>query len=127
MPLNRVPDGAKLGKDVSSGRSDGMPLLRSGTLLSPRFKDALVRAGVHAVYIDDELSRGIDPEPVLSDATRAAATAAVARAFDGAKEALKTGRPLTPEAVEELQSIAARMADEIAQTGEFALALADLS
>jgi HD-GYP domain-containing protein (c-di-GMP phosphodiesterase class II) len=127
MPLNRVPDGEKLGKDVSSGRADGMPLLRAGTKLTPRFKDALVRAGVHAVYVDDELSRGIDPTPPLSEETRAAATAAVSRAFDGAKESFATGRPLSAEAVEELQGIAARMAEEIGQTGEFALALADLS
>jgi HD-GYP domain-containing protein (c-di-GMP phosphodiesterase class II) len=127
MPLNRAPDGAKLGKDVASGRADGMPLLRAGTALTPRFKNALVRAGVHAVYIDDEQSRGIDPQPVLSDETRAAATAAVSRAFDGAQDALKTGRPLSNEAIEELQGIAARMADEIGQTNEFALALADLS
>ena len=127
MPLNRVPDGEKLGKDVSSGRADGMPLLRAGTILTPRFKGALVRAGVHAVYIDDELSRGIEPTPVLSDETRFAATAAVSRAFEGATDALKTGRPLSAEAIEELQGIAARMAEEIGQTGEFALALADLS
>ncbi len=127
MPLNRAPDGALLGKDVASGRADGMPLLRAGTLLTPRFKDALVRAGVHAVYVDDEETRGIDPQPVLSDETRSAATAAVSRAFDGAKDSLKTGRPLSAEAVEELQGIAARMAEEIGQTDDFALALADLS
>jgi HD-GYP domain-containing protein (c-di-GMP phosphodiesterase class II) len=127
MPLHRVPDGAKLGKDVASGRADGMPLLRTGTELTPRFKDALERAGVHAVYVDDEVSRGITPIAVLSDETRSAATAAVARAFDGAKDSLKTGRPLSPKAIEELQGIAARMAEEIGQTNEFALALADLS
>jgi HD-GYP domain-containing protein (c-di-GMP phosphodiesterase class II) len=127
MPLNRAPDGALLGKDVASGRADGMPLLRAGTTLTPRFKDALVRAGVHAVYVDDEETRGIDPQPVLSDETRSAATAAVSRAFDGAKDSLKTGRPLSAEAIEELQGIAARMAEEIGQTDDFALALADLS
>src|SRR4051812_43329886 len=127
MPLNRALDGAKLGKDVASGRADGMPLLRAGTALTPRYKHALLKAGVHAVYVDDELTRGIDPTPVLTEATRAAATAAVSRAFDGAKESLTAGRPLPAEAIDELQSIAARMAEEIAQTGEFALALADLS
>jgi HD-GYP domain-containing protein (c-di-GMP phosphodiesterase class II) len=127
VPLNRVADGAELGKDISSGRADGMPLLRAGSALTPRFKAALLRAGVHAVYVEDDETRGIDPAPVLSDATRSAATAAVARAFDGAKDALNTGRPLSAEAVEELQGIAARMAEEIGETNEFALALADLS
>src|SRR3954465_4643495 len=127
MPLNRAPDGAKLGKDVASGRADGMPLLRAGTTLTPRFKEALVRSGVHAVFVGDELSRGIDPTPVLSDEMRSAATAAVSRAFDGAKEAISAGRPLSAEAIEELQGIAARMAEEIGEIDDFALALADLS
>src|SRR3954470_24858248 len=100
MPLNRAPDGATLGKDVASGRADGMPLLRAGAQLTPRFKKALVRAGVHAVYIEDEVSRGIDPTPVLSEETRAVATAAVARTFDGAKVAIANGRPLPAEAIE---------------------------
>jgi HD-GYP domain-containing protein (c-di-GMP phosphodiesterase class II) len=104
-----------------------MPLLRAGTELTARFKNALVRAGVHAVYVDDEASEGIDPRPVLTDETRSAATTAVAHVFDGAAEALAAGRPLAAEAVEELHGIAARMAEEIAQTGEYALALADLS
>src|SRR5690348_17623162 len=105
MPLNRVMDGAMLGKDVASGRADGTPLRRKGTGLTPRFKEALGRAGVHAVYVDDELSRGIEPTPPLSDETRSAATAAVSRAFDGAKDSFKTGRPLSLQAIEELQGI----------------------
>jgi HD-GYP domain-containing protein (c-di-GMP phosphodiesterase class II) len=127
VQLHRVPEGAKLGKDVSSGRADGMPLLRAGTALTPRYKNALLRAGVHAIYVDDQDSAGIDPRPVLSEETRSKATTAVAHVFDGAKDALASGRPLTADAVEDLQAIAARMAQEIAQTGEFALALADLS
>ena len=127
MPLNRVADGATLGRDVNSGRPDGMPLLRAGTELTPRFKDALARAGVHAVYIDDAQTQGIDPTPVLTYETRSAATAAVARAFDGAKEALGSGQALPAEAIVQLESIVARMADEIAETGEFALVLADLT
>ena len=77
IPLNRVPEGATLGKDVASGRPDGMPLLRSGTTLSPKFVTALIKAGIHAVYIDDPETEGIEPTTVLSDETRAAATAAI--------------------------------------------------
>jgi HD-GYP domain-containing protein (c-di-GMP phosphodiesterase class II) len=127
LPLNRVPDGALLGRDVSSGRSDGLPLLRKGTTLSARYKESLLRAGIHAVYVDDEETKGIEPKPAISAETRSAATAAVSRAFDGAREAIATGRPMSAEAVEELNGIAARMAVEVAQNSEFAVALADLS
>ena len=127
IPLNRVPDGATLGKDVASGRPDGMPLLRRGTSLSPKFVNALLKAGVHAVYVDDPETQGIDPAAALSDETRAAATAAVSKAFETASSALASGQPLTAEAIGELEAIAARMAQEIADTNDFALALGDLS
>jgi HD-GYP domain-containing protein (c-di-GMP phosphodiesterase class II) len=127
LALTRVPDGAELGRDVSGGRADGIPLLREGTKLSQRYKDALVRAGVHAVYVRDELTEGIEPITVLTAETRAIATQAVTKAFEGAAESFRSGQPLSPQAVEQLEDVAARMAREIEQTGEFALALADLS
>ena len=104
-----------------------MPLLREGTALSARFKGALQRAGIHAVYICDPETEGIEPERVLSEETRAAATRAVARAFDGARDATTAGRALNAQELSELSGIAERMAAEIGQTDEFALALADLS
>ncbi|MEA2426622.1 MAG: hypothetical protein QOF37_250 [Thermoleophilaceae bacterium] len=116
-----------LGRDVSSGRADGMPLLRAGTGLTPGFKDALTRAGVHAVYIEDEASCGIDPRPLLSDETRAVAAAAVGHAFETAKEALATGVPLDAGTVDQLEKIARRMAEEVAGADDAALAIADLS
>ncbi|MEA2449930.1 MAG: hypothetical protein QOG63_1862 [Thermoleophilaceae bacterium] len=127
MPLTRVGDGAELGKDVPSARPDGMPLLRAGCKLSPRFKDALRRAGINAVYIKDEATEGIEPRTLLTPETRAKAVQAVAETFKGANEAFKTGRPLSPETVGQLDKIAARMAREVAATADFALALADLS
>jgi HD-GYP domain-containing protein (c-di-GMP phosphodiesterase class II) len=127
LPLNRVPDGAELGRDVSSGRSDGAPLLREGTALSPRYKDALTRAGVHAVYVRDELTDGIEPRPVITAETRAVATHAVSKTFQGARETISKGRPISAEQLADLDKIAARMAREVAQQGEFALALADLA
>jgi HD-GYP domain-containing protein (c-di-GMP phosphodiesterase class II) len=125
--VNRVPDGAELARDVLSGRSDGVPLLRAGTTLTERYRQGLTRSGVHAIYIHDELTDGIDPKQIISPETRAAAASAVGKAFEGAKDAFSTGRPLTSEMLGELDKIAARMAHEIDQTGDIALALADLS
>jgi HD-GYP domain-containing protein (c-di-GMP phosphodiesterase class II) len=127
IPLNCVPNGAELGRDISSGREDGIPLLRAGTPLTRRFKEALLRAGVHSVYVADEATRGINPRPVLSDATRAIATAAVASTFELVREALASGQPLTGDMLESAGSAAARMANEVGADGDVALALADLS
>jgi HD-GYP domain-containing protein (c-di-GMP phosphodiesterase class II) len=127
IPLNCVPNGAELGRDIASAREDGIPLLRAGTPLTTRFKDALRRAGVHSVYVSDEATRGINPRPVLSDATRAAATAAVASTFEIVREALVSGEMLTGDMLDTANSAAARMAHEVGSEGDVALALADLS
>jgi HD-GYP domain-containing protein (c-di-GMP phosphodiesterase class II) len=127
IPLAAVPNGAELGRDVIGDREDGIPLLRAGTALTPRFKAGLVRAAVRAVYVSDEVSRGINPRPVLSDATRAAATAAVASTFEVVHRALEASEPLTGDMLENAGAVAGRMAGEIGRDGDVALALADMS
>ena len=127
LPLDRVADGALLGRDVPSGRADGMPLLRKGAAMTARYRTALVKAGVHAVYVDDPETEGIDPQPAISAETRAEATRAVAATFQCAMDALGSGRPLPPEAIGVLEDVVGRMAEEIGQNPDFALALADLS
>ena len=127
IPLSAVPSGAELGRDVIGDREDGIPLLRAGTALTPRFKEGLVRAGVSAVYVSDEVSRGINPRPVLSDATRAAALAAVASTFVVVRQAIETGAPLTGDMLDTAGAAATRMAGEVGQDGDVALALADMS
>ena len=127
IPLNLVPSGAALGRDIMGNREDGIPLLRAGTPLTARFKEALVRAGVHAVYVEDESTQGINPRPVLSDATRAAATAAVASTFEVVRGALISGQPLTGDMLETAHAAAARMAGEVGQDGDVGLALANLA
>ena len=104
-----------------------MPLLRAGSRLSRRYVEALEREGVHAVYIRDEATEGIEPEEVLSAETRAAATQAVDTTLDAARRALAEGRPLLGEHVAALEAVAIRMAFEISQAPVLALALADLS
>jgi HD domain len=127
VPLNRIPRDAVLGRDVSSGHPDRMPLLREGSKLTPRFRDKLARAGVHAVYVRDELTEGIEPEAILSPETRSAAAMTVSNTMDAARAAMADGRPLAPEALASLEAIAIRMAQEIAETSALGLALADLS
>jgi HD-GYP domain-containing protein (c-di-GMP phosphodiesterase class II) len=127
VPLNRIPDDAVLGRDVSSGNPDRMPLLREGSKLTPRFRDKLARAGVHAVYVADQATEGIEPEVVLSPETRAAAAQAVHTTIEAARAAMAEGRPLPADALAGLEAIAIRMAAEIAETREIGLALADLA
>jgi HD-GYP domain-containing protein (c-di-GMP phosphodiesterase class II) len=127
VPLRQASSGAVLGRDILAGRGDGAPLLRAGAELTLRVRDVLERKGVHAVFVDDELSQGIFPEPVLPDPTRALAMEAVAIAYEAALDAQLTGRPLAPEAIMAVDEAAARIVFDAGLDGSCGLILADLS
>ena len=127
ISLARADEGAELGRDVLIGRPDGVPLLRAGVRLTPRDRELLARAGISAIYVEDEISDGIAVEPIIDDQTRAVATRAVSSAYTTAREALSRGRRLTPEAVRDLEDVVKRILEQIESSGGAALALADLS
>jgi HD-GYP domain-containing protein (c-di-GMP phosphodiesterase class II) len=127
IPISRAVVGSELGRDVLVGRPDGVPLLRAGVRLTARYRDRLAAVGVMAVYVEDEASEGIIPEPVVSDETRALATRAVSGAFDSVQESFTSGKPIPARAMEALADVVRRMILEIDSSAGVALALADLS
>jgi HD-GYP domain-containing protein (c-di-GMP phosphodiesterase class II) len=127
ISLARAEDGTALGRDVLIGRPDGVPLLRAGVRLTPRYRELLAKAGIAAIYVEDDLSEGIEVEPIVDDRTRAVATRAVASAYNSARETLSKGKRLAPEAVKELEDVVSRILAQIEASGGVALALADLS
>src|SRR4051812_26433051 len=98
VATRRVDEGAVLGADVMDGRASAIPLLRAGVKLTERHRRALLEAGVNAVYVDDAISEGIEVRQAVDPETRHRATRAVARAFDGCREAMSAGQPL-PESM----------------------------
>ena len=127
VPTARVKDGAELGKDVLVARADGIPLLRRGARITAAYRDRLVLAGIHAVYIVDDASEGIEPEQIISEETRALATRTVASTYQSVQQAMATGRAVSEATIEALSDIVARILAEIESTGGVALALADLA
>jgi HD-GYP domain-containing protein (c-di-GMP phosphodiesterase class II) len=123
----RAQEGSELGRDVLIGRADGVPLLRAGVRLTARYRELLVKAGISAIYVEDDESAGIIVEPVVDDATRQIATRAVSSAYRSARDAVATGQPLPPEAVASLEDVVARILRQVETSGGVALALADLS
>jgi HD-GYP domain-containing protein (c-di-GMP phosphodiesterase class II) len=115
--VRRLEPGAVLARDVHTGRHGRAPLLVRGVALDRRRVSALERAGIHAVYVDDELSRGIEVPQALSDETRIRATAALDTAFR---------RQFAPQTLTELQDVARLIAEEIAASGDVIVALQDL-
>lgn len=109
------------------GRADGVPLLRAGVVLTPRYRELLVRAGISAIYVEDEESDGIAVEQIIDDRSREVATRAVASAYATVRAGMSRGRTLTPDAVKELESIVKQILEQIQSSGGVAMALADLS
>jgi HD-GYP domain-containing protein (c-di-GMP phosphodiesterase class II) len=131
VPVSHVVDGALIARDVMIGRTDGMPLLRAGVRMNDTYRKGLNRAGVHAVYIEDDVSVGIVPEPLVSSDVRSFATRQLAVAFDKMKDLFAAGETMSATLTEELggslAQIVERIIREIEQSGETALALEDLS
>ena len=127
ISLARAEDGTLLGRDVLIGRPDGVPLLRAGVTLTPRYRELLDKAGISAIYVEDALSDGIVVEPIIDDSTREVATRAVAKAYDTVRGAMSKGKSLDPESVRELEDVVARILAQIEASGGMAIALADLS
>jgi HD-GYP domain-containing protein (c-di-GMP phosphodiesterase class II) len=127
VSISKVPLGARLGRDILTGRADGAPLLRAGVMIDQRYLDALKKTGIHAVYVDDADSEGIAPEPLVAEETRLAATRQVASAYEDAKRALVTGRPLGKSATDALADVVAKILREIENSGSTALVLSDLA
>jgi HD-GYP domain-containing protein (c-di-GMP phosphodiesterase class II) len=119
---NKVPDGSTLGRDIITGR-DAVPLLRAGVSIDQRYRDALDRAGIHAIYIADEQSEGIVPVPAISDEARLLTTRAVSTAFDEAKRSIAAGKSLPTAAANSLSQVVERILLEIEDTGVESLVL----
>jgi HD-GYP domain-containing protein (c-di-GMP phosphodiesterase class II) len=127
VAVNRLVPGMILGRDVSTLRPGGMPLLRRGAVVAEGYRDRLLAAGIHAVWIDDELGRGIEPVAPLSPELRQAAEAAATRTLTEAGEAIGRGGTLPPEALDDIQRLAGRIAAELADCAPATLALQDLA
>jgi HD-GYP domain-containing protein (c-di-GMP phosphodiesterase class II) len=125
VPIATLPEDARLARDILTGR-DAAPLLRAGVTLSARFVEHLQKAGIQAVWVEDEYGRGIDPVPVLSAQTRALATRVLAALHGEATDAVTHGRTLDPEATDELSDVVDAILQEIEEHGETPVVLADL-
>src|SRR4051794_3712977 len=99
VATNRLQPGMMLGRDVlTDGR---VPLLRRGIPINERYKQALLDAGIHAVYVDDKLGSGIEVTSALSESTRETATKALVRSFSGAPTMLEKNQTLSDTAINE--------------------------
>jgi HD-GYP domain-containing protein (c-di-GMP phosphodiesterase class II) len=119
--------GLTLARDLPATGPGSIPLLRAGAVVSERYQRALAGAGIHAVWVEDELSAGIEPSELLPEAIRAETATRVQRALEGAREAFSSSQPLPLETLQDLAAIVDRIASGIQDNPDAALALHDLA
>ncbi len=125
VPIATLPLEARLARDILTGR-DAAPLLRAGVTLNARFIEHLNRAGVQAVWVEDEYSHGIEPVPAISGQARSHATRVLSALHAEAREAVAARRVLDPEATDDLSDVVDHLLQEIEEHDDKAVVLADL-
>ena len=126
--LSSLTDGMILARDVRTGRPGEVPMLRAGVRVAPSYITRLRDIGIHTVWIEDELSRGIEPMPALDPQARVAAETAVAESFGRIAKSLSSGgAAVPPKELEHLTAVVGQIAASLADVPEAALALGDLA
>jgi len=75
VKVDSVPEGARLARTVFS--SDGGVLLMQGVELRDCYLELLRKRGIYEIYLDDDLSEGIEVHDVVNENTRNKAVAVV--------------------------------------------------
>jgi HD-GYP domain-containing protein (c-di-GMP phosphodiesterase class II) len=119
--------GLRLARDLPATGTGRLPLLSHGTVLSERHQRALTERGIHAVWVEDELSEGIEPVELLDETVRAETAARVRDALDTARAAFASSQRLPPSTLQDLSSIVERVAANIHSNADAALVLNDLA
>jgi len=117
--------GLPLAKDLPA-RPGQMPLLRAGAVVSERYGRALSDQGIHTVWVEDELSEGIEPDELLPDAARAEAAGRFQHVLAAARQAHVSSQPLPHEAMQQVSQIVAHIVEQLPD-GPAALVLTDLA
>jgi HD-GYP domain-containing protein (c-di-GMP phosphodiesterase class II) len=126
VATSRLVNGVKLGKDVRSGVPGQAPLLCAGTEIRPEYVEALKRHGVRAVYVDDDLSAGIEVPEAVTRRTQEQAEEELSKAFDEGATAITGGGALPASAVRDLRRVVSMITADLANSGEAIVALADM-
>ncbi len=127
VPTTTLIDGAVVARDVLVGRPDGIPLLRAGVVITPDYRGRLLKLGIRAIYVEDDLGAGIQPPTLINTETRRAATRLVADAFQAASDAMLAKSLIPLPAIRSLQEIVKHILADVASSAGAALALVDLA
>ena len=125
-PITRA-GGHVLARDLPIVGGSSLPLLRAGAQLTPRLIDILDGKGFKAVYVEDRLSVGVEPVELLPEHVRSEAADRVAGALRGARDAFASQQTLAPGLMAAMSDAANRIAANLLESPDAAMALADLA
>ena len=128
VAMHRLAPGARVARDVWRGVPGNIPLLAAGTLVTPEYRDALVRGGINAIYVDDELGAGISVPEALSMTTRRAVTTVLAGALTTSASAVDGRSALPTTALADLGRAVTLIVDDVLEApDDTLLVLSDLA
>jgi HD-GYP domain-containing protein (c-di-GMP phosphodiesterase class II) len=119
--------GLKLARDIAASDPNQMPILRAGATITPRYIEALLDLGIHAVWVDDALSAGIVAQELVPPVVRQQTARAVTQAVSAARTAFDRRQPLDEKAANDLKAIVEQLAASIAHRPDVTLFLNDLA
>jgi HD-GYP domain-containing protein (c-di-GMP phosphodiesterase class II) len=119
--------GLPLARDVPATDPRQMPVLRTGAQITSSYVEALLDMGIHAVWVNDKLSVGIEPRELVPPEVRQQTAARVARALADARRSRESGQPLSEPAARELEHVVEQIVAGIGHRPEASLALDDLA
>jgi HD-GYP domain-containing protein (c-di-GMP phosphodiesterase class II) len=102
-------------------------MLRAGVVITPDYRARLLKVGIRAVYIEDDLGAGITPPTLITTETRQAATRLVANAFSAASDAMLAKSLIPVATIRSLQEIVKQILADVASSAGAAMALVDLA
>ena len=128
MRLAKITDvvgGVTLAHDVPNAALGAGPLLRRGVVLTPNMIGRLQAYNISTVWIEDELSKDIDPGETLPDGLRGRAEGAVSSCL---VEIEQSGpKLLSPEALREIKDAVTSIVDILAGDPRLMLRLDSLA
>jgi HD-GYP domain-containing protein (c-di-GMP phosphodiesterase class II) len=113
VATRRLTPGVCLARDVWRGVPGQVALLTAGTLVTPEYQHALLRGGINAVYVDDQLGAGISVPEALSETTRRAATTVLSDALTMSRSAVDGRSALSTAALAEMGRAVTLIVDDV--------------
>lgn len=120
--IERVEPGDILGKAVYDEKCQ--LLLAKGVDLTLNYIDRLKQSSIHCVYIDDELSEGLEFDNVISDEIKVRSISTVKNIFKEITE--RKGISLSPKGVDEIKDIIDQMMEMIFQNKDTLYVMTEL-